>query len=151
MPLRPSAESAGSAVDAVAQRRFARAAANAELARPLFINQAALRSEGLLPEEVAEGYLAEQYRSIKRPILAKAQAPEAPGGARPQLLMVGGALPGDGKTFTSVNLAMSLAMERGEVEGRSTSIGTLGRAAPMSRIRLVFPLPGGPCSKTPRR
>jgi|HubBroStandDraft_1064217.scaffolds.fasta_scaffold145533_2 protein-tyrosine kinase len=112
MPLRPSTESAGSAVDAVAQRRFARAAANAELARPLFINQAALRSEGLLPEEVAEGYLAEQYRSIKRPILAKAQAPEAAGGARPQLLMVGGALPGDGKTFTSVNLALSIAMER---------------------------------------
>jgi protein-tyrosine kinase len=71
-----------------------------------------LRYAGMRPEELADQYLTEQYRRIKRPILEKIhQLREArtPGA---QLCMVASALPGDGKTFTAVNLAISIARER---------------------------------------
>jgi protein-tyrosine kinase len=71
-----------------------------------------LQHAGMRPESLAEQYLTEQYRRIKRPILERInQMREArmPGA---QLCMVAGALPGDGKTFTAVNLAINLARER---------------------------------------
>jgi protein-tyrosine kinase len=71
-----------------------------------------LRHAGMRPEEFADQYLTEQYRRIKRPILEKIhQLREArtPGA---QFFMVASALPGDGKTFTAVNLAISIARER---------------------------------------
>jgi len=54
----------------------------------------------------------QQFRQIKRPLVANALGrgtPQLPNG---QLIMLASALPGDGKTFTSVNLALSLAMEK---------------------------------------
>ncbi len=57
--------------------------------------------------------LADQYRMIKRPILKKTadaeQSIDEPG---MNLLMVSSALAGEGKTFTSVNLSLSLASEK---------------------------------------
>lgn len=56
--------------------------------------------------------LADQYRMIKQPILRKAA--ETGEGAEPHknLVMVTSALAGEGKTFTSVNLSLSLASEK---------------------------------------
>ena len=56
--------------------------------------------------------LADEYRSIKQPILRRANESLTTGAAIDRLVMVGSALPGEGKTFTSVNLALSLAQER---------------------------------------
>lgn len=56
--------------------------------------------------------LAEQYRSIKRPLLMNAMGKSAAPVEKGNLIMVVSALPGEGKTFTSVNLALSMAMER---------------------------------------
>jgi exopolysaccharide/PEP-CTERM locus tyrosine autokinase len=78
----------------------------------LTIDLEALRARGLLPEAGQERRLADQYRRIKRPILNRVRELTGQFGHRAQILMVASALPGDGKTFTSVNLALSIARER---------------------------------------
>ncbi len=72
-----------------------------------------LSADGLLasvPDE--QRRLAEQYRVIKRPILRNADPNRDSRVVRGNLLMVASALPGEGKTFTSINLAVSIAKER---------------------------------------
>ncbi len=66
------------------------------------------RAAGYLPEKDAEQRVAEQLRRIKRPLIERAIAGTGEG----RLIMVSSALPGDGKTFTSINLALSMARER---------------------------------------
>jgi receptor protein-tyrosine kinase len=71
-----------------------------------------LLRQGYLVRETSQSLLADQLRIIKRPLLRNVH-PE--GGAstlrRPNLVLVTSALPGEGKTFFAVNLAMSIAME----------------------------------------
>jgi receptor protein-tyrosine kinase len=54
--------------------------------------------------------IPEEFRQIKRPLLRNARGGESADG-RLALIMVTSALPGEGKTFTAINLAMSLALE----------------------------------------
>lgn len=56
--------------------------------------------------------LADEYRLIKQPILKKAAETGSEENPRGNLLMVASALAGEGKTFTSVNLSLSLASEK---------------------------------------
>jgi receptor protein-tyrosine kinase len=56
--------------------------------------------------------IAEEFRRIKRPLLRNIEGSTAAVVERPNLIMVTSALQGDGKTFTSINLAMSIAMEQ---------------------------------------
>jgi protein-tyrosine kinase len=88
--------------------------APANLSLPVHIDAFALRAAGLLPDAALEQRLANQFRAIKRPILQKLRAMTATAkpGEGAQLLLLTSALPGDGKTFTSINLAMSIARER---------------------------------------
>jgi protein-tyrosine kinase len=55
--------------------------------------------------------LAEEMRTIKRPIIDHASQARSSGKQRANLVFVTSALPGDGKTYCSINLAMSIAME----------------------------------------
>jgi len=68
--------------------------------------------QGYLVRETAQSLLADQLRIIKRPLLRNVH-PEGGGASlrRPNLVLVTSALPGEGKTFFAVNLAMSIAME----------------------------------------
>ena len=50
-------------------------------------------------------------RHIKRPLLRKLEEKPATSEWYPNLIMVTSSLPGEGKTFTSINLAISIAME----------------------------------------
>ena len=81
-------------------------------ARLIAINQAALRMAGLLPPEHQERQIANQYRQIKRPLIANAVGRARPRLPNGQLIMVASAMPGEGKTFTSINLAFSMALEK---------------------------------------
>jgi protein-tyrosine kinase len=83
----------------------------ASLARQITVDNAALRARGYFPELERDRQFADQYRRIKRPLIEKALSG---GGAvgEPRVIMVTSALPGDGKTFTSINLALSMAQER---------------------------------------
>ena len=56
--------------------------------------------------------LADQYRVIKRPLLAKAAAPAGDAPESANFVAVTSALAGEGKTFTCLNLALSIATEK---------------------------------------
>jgi protein-tyrosine kinase len=76
------------------------------------INLADLAARGYLTPDAAKSQTADEFRVIKRPILRNALG--LAGGIKSKnrnLVMVTSALPGEGKTFTAVNLAMSIAME----------------------------------------
>jgi protein-tyrosine kinase len=55
--------------------------------------------------------IADEFRVIKRPLLSNVHGRSAAPVASANLIMVSSSLPGEGKTFVSVNLAISLAME----------------------------------------
>ena len=80
-------------------------------ANRLTLDTNTLRARGYLPEEGQDRLFAEQYRRIKRPLIDKALSGTTTVG-EPRVIMITSALPGDGKTFTSVNLSMSMALER---------------------------------------
>lgn len=68
--------------------------------------------KGMLTPEMARSQMAEEYRLIKRPLLMNA-FPEGDNGLEhANLILVTSSVPGEGKTFTAVNLALSIAMER---------------------------------------
>ena len=81
-------------------------------ARPqLKIDREMLRAAGLAALPSAERRLTSEYRALKRGLLAfmsRRGASEEIGNS----IMVASAVPGEGKTFTSLNLAVSLAAER---------------------------------------
>lgn len=70
-----------------------------------------LEKHGYLTPDMESTSLAEEYRLIKRPLLMNAMGKGAVKIDHGNLIMVASALPGEGKTFTAVNLAMSMAME----------------------------------------
>jgi exopolysaccharide/PEP-CTERM locus tyrosine autokinase len=81
--------------------------------RRIKIDTGALRELGYVPEASRERQFADHYRQIKRPLVARAlAAATGPSAPNARLIMLASALPGDGKTFTSINLALSLARER---------------------------------------
>ncbi len=81
-------------------------------APPWPVDRAALRREGLLPADAeAARQLAHELRSIKRPLLGNAIGRGAKPLTHPGRIVVTSAVPNEGKTFTAVNLALSLARE----------------------------------------
>jgi protein-tyrosine kinase len=83
--------------------------------RRIIVNRDAVRAAGYLPDADQDRQFADEYRQIKRPLLAAAFAHESLASVpphNPRLIMMASALPGDGKTFTSINLALSLSRER---------------------------------------
>ena len=78
--------------------------------RRVAVDMAGLHAAGHLPDLAEEPRFSEHFRRIKRAVVTKATAPGAAADAR--LVAVTSPLPGDGKTFTCVNLALSLARER---------------------------------------
>jgi exopolysaccharide/PEP-CTERM locus tyrosine autokinase len=78
--------------------------------KTVHVDRDALRRAGLLPPESQERELADQYRAIKRPLIEAAFGESSEPVA--QLIMTASALPGDGKTFTCINLAFSMSIEK---------------------------------------
>lgn len=76
------------------------------------LERRALRAAGLLPPEEDMELLARQYRKIKRPLVAHAIGRGVPRALRGHLLMIASAMAGEGKSFTAINLALSLAREK---------------------------------------
>jgi exopolysaccharide/PEP-CTERM locus tyrosine autokinase len=54
----------------------------------------------------------EEYRNIKRPLVNNAFGSASEGITRANLILITSSLPGEGKTFTAINLALSIANER---------------------------------------
>ena len=75
------------------------------------IDCARLAAAGYLAPDAPRTQLADEFRVIKRPLLGNVQGRSAAPIERANLLMVTSSLPGEGKTFVSVNLALSIALE----------------------------------------
>lgn len=76
------------------------------------VNLARLRQMGALTPEGGRSKIAEEYRLIKRPLLVNAFGTgDTPPLHHGNMIMVTSSLPGEGKSFTSINLAISMATE----------------------------------------
>jgi len=95
-----------------------------------------LRAQGELPEAGLERRFADYYREIKRPLIQDMLA----GDARPdsRLVLITSALPGEGKTFTALNLALSVARER------DVSVLLVDADVPKGHLSRTFGLQGAP-------
>lgn len=95
-----------------------------------------LRAQGELPEAGLERRFADHYREIKRPLIQAMLS----GDARPdsRLVLISSALPGEGKTFTALNLALSVARER------DVSVLLVDADVPKGHLSRTFGLQGAP-------
>lgn len=80
-------------------------------ARQVHIDLAGLARAGMVTPDQPRSPIAEEYRVIKRPLLRNLQGRGAARIDNGNLIMVSSALPGEGKSFTAINLAISIAME----------------------------------------
>lgn len=71
-----------------------------------------LREASIVPPADLAPHLADEFRRIKRPLLANAFGKGVVPVEHGNLIMICSALSGEGKTFAAVNLAMSIALER---------------------------------------
>lgn len=121
---RPAAE------ESLVERSMAAAASAAPIERPLpdrdedgpdtmfggtqsvHIDLDRLRELGMLTPEAGRSKIAEEYRLIKRPLLANAFGQgDTPILDNGNLIMVTSSIPGEGKSFNAINLAISMATE----------------------------------------
>lgn len=100
------------------------------------VHFADLRSQGYLPEEGHDRRFADYCHRIKRPLIERALAAGATQDAR--LILLSSALPGDGKTFLTLNLALSMARER------DISVLLVDGDLPKAQITRVLGLRGEP-------
>ena len=75
------------------------------------INLARLNQMGMVTHDGGRTPAAEDFRIIKRPLLRSAAGAIGSGSRNGNLIVVTSPLPGEGKTFCAINLAMSIAME----------------------------------------
>ncbi len=76
------------------------------------INWDSLAKDGFIDHNNAKSQLAEEFRIIKRPLVNNVQGSGVNGITRSNLILICSSLPGEGKTFVSINLALSIANER---------------------------------------
>jgi protein-tyrosine kinase len=84
----------------------------AAAAHQVDINLARLHQMGMVTQEGGRSAVAEDFRLIKRPLLRNVRGDhDTPPIRHGNLIVVTSAMPGEGKTYCAVNLAMSIAME----------------------------------------
>ncbi|MGD8629322.1 MAG: XrtA-associated tyrosine autokinase [Gammaproteobacteria bacterium] len=80
--------------------------------RSVNLDLSGLKDAGLVdPRSQQVNRTTEEFRRIKRPLLMNVRGEGASVVSNANMIMVTSALAGEGKTFTSINLAMSIAME----------------------------------------
>lgn len=108
IPLHP----AGGAPEAdAATPRVQQARSRATTSRHVAIDIESLKARGFVTPDAPTSRIADEFRVIKRPIIGNAQGRAGAKVKNGNLVMVTSALASEGKTFTAVNLAMSVAME----------------------------------------
>lgn len=98
------------AAPAAPAREPARSAAPATT-QSVTINLARLKSAGFVTPDAERTEIAEEFRLIKRPLLVNATGQGGEAVPRGNMILVTSSLPGEGKTFCAINLAISIAME----------------------------------------
>jgi protein-tyrosine kinase len=152
----------GSVAAAGAARRREAPGEAATPERAVVIDQHALRAAGMLPPAHQEHELAQQYRRIKRPLINNALGRGVAPLPRGNVIMITSAVPGEGKTFMSLNLAFSICLEEdvtvllvdgdvvnpriSQILGVETELGLLNLikdpALPLASVILPTDVPG---------
>jgi hypothetical protein len=89
-----------------------------------------LATMGYVTPDTPRTQIASEFRVIKRPILRNVYDQSAAPVERANLIMVTSSLPGEGKTFVAVNLAISMAMELDTSRlDRRRCVSSIGSAA----------------------
>jgi exopolysaccharide/PEP-CTERM locus tyrosine autokinase len=102
---------AGRAAPAPAAAGPATPAAPVQTSRMVTLDLDALMARGIVTPNAPRSVIADQYRVIKRPLITNAINRGESAVRHANLIMVTSALSGEGKSFTSINLAMSIAAE----------------------------------------
>ena len=79
---------------------------------PVRLHLEGMRLKGMLTPESKQSITGEEFRVIKRPLLANAFGKGTAPIKNGKRIMVTSAFPGEGKSFCAINLAMSIAAER---------------------------------------
>ncbi len=82
-----------------------------QTAKQVELDLARMHEMGLVTAEGGRSILSEDFRIIKRPLIKRAFSPRSDTDKPGNLIMITSSLAGEGKTFCSINLAMSIAME----------------------------------------
>jgi protein-tyrosine kinase len=111
-------------VDEIAPNQFDKSDSNARglpseegplrphvVSRQVELDLDAMVAAGLVSPNAPRSNIADQYRVIKRPLIANAMGKGTVPVANGNLIMVTSAVAGEGKSFTALNLAMSIATE----------------------------------------
>ena len=85
--------------------------ASRKVSRAVQVDLARLAAMGYLTPETPRARIADEFRVVKRPLLDNIHRKAPAAVDRANLIMVTSSVPGEGKTFVSLNLAISLAME----------------------------------------
>ena len=78
--------------------------------KSLVLSFSALAARGFITPDTPKGQLTEEYRRIKRPLLKRMKGTSTGSGLN--VIMVTSSVQGEGKTYTAINLAVSLAQEK---------------------------------------
>jgi protein-tyrosine kinase len=81
------------------------------ISRRVDLDLDALVAAGIVSPNAPRSQIADQYRVIKRPLISNAMGKGASNIENGNLIMVTSALAGEGKSFSAINLAMSIATE----------------------------------------
>jgi protein-tyrosine kinase len=98
----------------------------------------ALASAGIVSPLAPRTQIADQYRVVKRPLIENAMGKGASIVANGNLIMVTSAVAGEGKSFTAINLAMSMATEL------DTTVMLVDADVARPSVMRVLGLPDGP-------
>lgn len=103
----------GPAIERLQERaRTTAGDAGVETLQPWHVDLHALKRAGFLPaSDDTAARLADEVRRVKRPLLDNIGGTGVQALKRPERIVVTSAVPGEGKSFTTVNLALSLARE----------------------------------------
>lgn len=110
-PAAPAQEKAEPVVQSSAVPRIAPTVSNPTVSRSVEIDLQRLKAMGLVTPDQSRSAVADEFRVIKRPLLQNATSTGPAAVENGNLIMITSALPGEGKSFTSINLAISMAME----------------------------------------
>jgi len=86
-------------------------ASPAQVSQQVVIDLDALAAAGIVSPNAPRSQIADQYRVIKRPLISNAMGKGATVIQNGNLIMVTSSVPGEGKSFTAINLAISIAAE----------------------------------------
>ena len=107
-----TASSASSRLPATAQSALPLQHLEQHSKRKISLDFERLQHSGMIVPDGTRSLIKEEYRRIKQPILLNASGKGAVRHESANVVMITSSVPGEGKTFSAINLALSIASER---------------------------------------